>query len=293
MKKAVLAVFWSPFHGQTGQTSNLAALGTYIGIKYNIRTLLMHSQFTKSNLENAFFNQGGDALEALFDEKGIDALERLAMTRQLSSANFTDYTTVILSERLEILNGTSRKIADTDERMADTLPYILSCAKQSYDLILLDVNSGMGSKLTGIALNYADLIIVNLNQNMEVLKAYFKAEDIGPLSADKERLVLLGNYDRNSKYNARYIRRIFNYEDEIYAIPRNTAFMDEYNDHNVLRYIFANYEVDSWDGSHEFMEMLEAVSKRIVEVHGINVSGLVKPLRQKTFFGVLNIFGNG
>jgi hypothetical protein len=282
MKKESLVAFWSPYHGQTCTTSNLVALGTYIGFKYNIKTLLMHSQFKKSNLENAYFHAKDDIEAMLFDESGIDAIERLARTKQLSVSNFVDYTKTLLGGRLDILVGTEKSNEVVFQKILDTIQYILMCAKQTYDLVLCDVNSGTQNAITNKSLELADLIVVNLNQNVEVLGSFFNKEDWLEELDKKEHIILISNYDSNSKYSIKYIKRLFKCDAEIFGVSRNVHFMDHHNDHGVLRYFQGNYDVEKTDDNFEMMRDLDDISKYVLDFLKFDINLIDKPIDNKS-----------
>lgn len=291
VKTNILISFWSPYHGQTCTTSNLVAIGTYLGIKYNLKSLLMHSQFEKSNLENAFYSSNDDIESMLFDENGIDAIERLARTKQLNSENFTDYTKTILNNRLDLLMGTSKKSEIGYEKMIETISYILSCAKSAYDIVLCDVSAGSTNEVTKRTLEMSDLIIVNLNQNLEILKSFFNKNEWHEGLDNKKYIILLGNYDSNSKYTAKYIKRLFNYEDEIFYINRNIDFLDNHNDHTILRFFFSNIDNNRLDNNFEFMQGISKISARLIEEMKIEEELLKKSLKNSSLFDeIIGVF---
>lgn len=283
MNKNLLVGFWSPYHGQTCTTSSLVAVGTYIGITQNIKTLLMHSKFDKSNLENAFLSKHED-IEVLFDETGIDSLQRLAKTNQLTSENFTDYTKTLIKNRLDLLVGTNKASREIYAKILDTLQYILVCAKKCYDLVLCDVNAGIQDEITNKILECVDLIVICLNQNVQVLEAFFTKKEWLPVLDKKKYTILLGNYDRSSKYSARYIKRLFDYSGKIYTIPRNTDFMDAYNDHGVIQYFFANHDTSNKDSDNYFFICeVRNISKWIIQHINIQSDLLEKPVESFSF----------
>lgn len=80
--KSLLVGVWSPFHGQTCNTSNAVAIAVRMAVTRTFKTLLMHNSTNKSNLENAFFADiaNNNTISNIFDESGMDALMKLART---------------------------------------------------------------------------------------------------------------------------------------------------------------------------------------------------------------------
>lgn len=290
MKKSKVIAFWSPFHGQTGQTLSMAAAGCCLGINYSITTLLMHTHFLHSNLENGFLPPDKDIKSRMFDERGIDAVEKLARTKQLSEKSLTDYTTSLLPGRLEILTGTSKASIKSFTRLSDSLAYIIACARQSFDLVLCDVNSGLNSEITGIILKNADLVVVCLNQNLEVLKVFFDGHLSHPEIQNRKFTILLGNYQGDSIYTAAYIKKLFKYKEDIYTLPRNAGLMDAHNGHDLLKYFFTNAGVKKQDDNHSVVLGVERLAARIVQELDTDPALLTRPLKRQ---GLLELLGIG
>lgn len=290
MKRSIVVAFWSPFHGQTGQTASMAVVGAYIGIQYNISTLLMHSQFTRSNLDNAFIPPAKNTDAMLFDEKGITAVEKLARTKQLSEESLTDYITTLIPGRLEILTGAFRKCGEAQEQMGKAMPYILSCARQTFNLTLCDVNSGSGSDLTDIILKNADLVVVCLNQNLEVLKGYFDKKLLHPAINEGKHILLLGNFDTNSIYTVRNLQRLFHYKENLYVIPHSTSLMDSHNGHSMLRLIYGASQGIKRDEDNKLMGNLSKIAPRILLGLDEGMGTIHNPLKKQSLSDLLKSF---
>ncbi|NJD01830.1 MAG: hypothetical protein FIA99_04370 [Ruminiclostridium sp.] len=290
MKTSKVVAFWSPFQGQTGQTLAVASAGSYIGINYNISTLLMHTHFTRSNLENVFLPSEKDIKSILFDEKGIDAVVKLARTKQLSDRSLTDYTTSLVPGRLEILAGTSKTGSEAFTRITETLPYIIACARKSFDLVLCDANPGSNSDITGIILENSDLVVVCLNQNLEVLKEFFKGHLLHPEIQNKKYIILLGNYHKDSIYTSGYIKRLFKYQNAVYTLPRCTGLMDAYNSHDILKHFFTNNDVKEPDNNNMVIHEVEKLASRIILELETDLGLLLNPVKKYSLIDILNIF---
>jgi len=259
MKNSIIVSFWSPFHGQCGQTFNAVSLATYLATNYNLKILIMHSQQEKNNLESAFFERKSSLDELLFDESGIDAIDRLAVTRQLNTESFKDYTKNLLKDRLDVLVGTNKKSETSYKNMATTMPYILACAKKVYDIVIVDINSGDQFEITKKVTEVSDITVINLNQNIELLKSHFSKNNYD-LNI-KNKIYLLGNYEKKSLYNKKLIARMFNLE-KMFAIYRNPLLMDFYNKNDVIRYFMTNFPEDTDD--YEFLMELKRLSEEII-----------------------------
>lgn len=285
MKNNILVSFWGPRHGQAGQTTNAVALATYMGIMYNVKTLIMHSQHEMSNMESAYFEKVEDLQSILFDETGIDAIERLAMTRQLTPDNFSDYTKNLIENRLDILVGTTKQSLASFEGMADSIQYILTCARQKYDLTICDLSAGHGFDITNKALETSDVVVINLNQNMEMLRFYFENREWHPGLKDKKIVLLLGNYELESVFSKNYISKVFGVTDKVYAIPRNVHLMDYYNKHEIIKFFIANHDVDVNDSNDPLISELRELSLCILKELKLDAKYVEKPMEQVSLMG--------
>lgn len=157
-------VSWSPVHGQSGTTSNIAALASMFALKYQTRNLITHTQLTYSSLESLF---GKEILEGGF-EGGMTALERLAKSHLLKTEAVMDYTESIYNGRLDILGGT--KQPESNQELVEILITIL---RDAYDIVWIDAHSGGYNNLSLGLLESADIVLVNLPQNRFVLDRFF------------------------------------------------------------------------------------------------------------------------
>jgi hypothetical protein len=284
--KSLLIGVWSPFHGQTGNTSNAMAIAVRLALTRTFKILLMHNSINKSNLENAFFadSSNSNTISNIFDESGMDALMKLARTSQLCAANFRDYANIFIPERLELLLGTTRRDSHSRGLMLEQITYIVNCARKAYEFVILDINAGCG-ELSTKTLDLADILIVSLSQNMEVLRTYFERREWNPVIEDKPHLLILGNYDENSIFNISRIRREFDYCGELYIMPRNVKFMDAINQHDILKY-FTELQMKKKmpDTEADFMKCLDIVINKIISLFRLDDVNTYNPLVQKTMF---------
>lgn len=287
---SVLVGVWSPFHGQTCNTSNAVAIATRMAVNRTFKTLMMHNTINKSNMENAFFSDTviDDNISSVFDESGIDAMMKLAKTGQLSPSSFRDYANILIEDRLELLLGTVRKDGSSQELMLEQIQYIVNCARKAYNFVILDINAGYG-ELSLKTLELADVLMISLNQNMEVLRTYFDRKEWHPVLENKPHMLLLGNYDEKSEFSIERIRKEFDYYGEIYPIPRNVKFMDSYNQHKVLDYftaVPASKKKSNGDES-TFFKSIDEIIKKIIYLSNLDDLSTYNPLEQKTIFDKL------
>lgn len=258
--------FWSTVHGQTATTSSALAIGTITAINNNYKTLIAHSHLTNSTLEKCFLTDRELNVDGIFDfsDSGIDALSRLAKNKRLTPDIVSNYTVSLLqNSRLDLLTGTVREEKEIYKE-ENTLTDIFECAKQYYDLIFIDVHSGLDSEVSKLILNSSDLIVICLNQNRHIIENYINKEKENPIINNKKTIINLGMYDSNLKYSKNNIKKKYKLS-PIINIPYNSQFKEECNNSTVLDFLLRNIDVKKSSPNYKFMNELEKGSNILLE----------------------------
>ncbi len=265
--------FWSPVHGQTATTSNMSAISTYMSLKYTYSNLIMRNHFVKSTLEKHFLDS--DYIKSLnLTDTGVDALYRQMMNKTISSDMVSNYTTMLLRRRLDLLigtYGTNKEIYN--KNFLQTYEELFNLTDKAYDFTFIDVNSGIENKLSEKILLSADLIVINLNQNINVLDELFSNENYRKLynKAGNKIFFVVGMYDKYSKLNISNIRRIHDIKKEkITFIPYNRQFADYTNEGKVIEFIINNMNSNKKDDTCLFIKQLDDCIKKIFNLLEIN-----------------------
>lgn len=258
-------VFWSPVHGQVGTTSNMLACAANCALENDKTVLMSHTHFTLSCLESSFLPEAqlDDNSMFTFTDAGLDAVERLARSRRLTIENFSDYTTPILKERLDLLIGTAKPDLTMYEHIEDVIQSIFMKASQCYDLTFIDVNSGTQNRITHAMLDAADYVVVNLNQNVRVLDAFFNQNAWPEALHHKPYLILIGNYDPTSKYSASNLKRKYKPTVPLLPVPHCTDFMDACNSSRAMEFFMRIRHPQDKGRNAAFQSALHTIGKTI------------------------------
>ncbi|MDQ0271213.1 hypothetical protein [Cytobacillus purgationiresistens] len=229
--------FWGPIQGQVSTTSNLIAASLILALdKENKKTIITQTEWSKSTLEYAFLKEENENDIFTFSDSGIDALERMAKSHRLTSEKLMDYTKAILRNRLDLLTGSTKTNKEMFEGMSGILEMVLSLSKDCYDYTLVDLPRGSANSMTKKTLQNSDLIVVNLNQNIHVLESFFKKKDNLEILEGKPYIIVLSQYDPESRFSVKNIQRRYKIKQPIYTIPYNTDFRDTMNQQNVTEF---------------------------------------------------------
>jgi hypothetical protein len=268
--------FWSVAHGQTANTSNAAALAAIIGLEYDIRTLVTQTHFDRSTLESIFTKSNEVQLGRLdqLGDTGIDSLARLARSNKLSHENVKDKAIILEKHRLDLLVGTMNNYKGIYEDMEPVVQSIFQAAKEYYRTVLIDLHSGTQNAITNALIESSDLIVVSLCQNRSVLDRFFSKEDWPDAFKNKSMILLLGQYDPDSKYKVaniiRHYRNVFDFKTPIYTIPYNSNFKDACNDKDLMGWFRRNLGVNKRHPNYYFFSEVRKAAKAILEEVGVN-----------------------
>jgi len=257
--------FWSPNHGQTGTTTAAMTYAAYMALTNNFKVLVAHSQMYHSTLEACLIEPKKKAEEEwrYFKDHGLSALRRLVKSGRLLSGIISDYTTSLLPNMsLDLLEGSNEIKSYSDEEETAILRHIFLMADSDYDMVFLDVHSGMNYDLTKKILEDSDIIIVCLNQNRQLIERFLKEESA--LLAGKQCVYHLGFYDEESKYSLKNLQRKYQLE-TVMALPYHTPYLDACNNHQALDYLMRHLTVKPKHPAYFFMKTIEESMEKLME----------------------------
>ncbi|NLL68366.1 MAG: hypothetical protein GX236_11865 [Clostridiaceae bacterium] len=259
--------FWSNMHGQGATSVTTAAVASAIAQKTALKTLVVHNQIERSALEGYLFKESGHTAHNIrsLSNQGIDALFRLMKNGRLKSEKIADYTYSILkNHRLDLLLGTEKK-----QRMAledqELFLNILSCSKDFYDLIIIDVHSGIKENNSLKILKSSDIIVFCINQNSLLLGDLAAIFDEYDFLRQKRAVYVLSRYEKNSSKTIGSIARQYGIKkDLIFEIPNSPQLLDALNAGRVYEYIAFNQTTRHYE-EKQIISSLNRMCEYIVE----------------------------
>ncbi|WP_046213974.1 hypothetical protein [Paenibacillus wulumuqiensis] len=226
-------MFWSPDGGHGRTSSHTAITAVTASLQYRLRLLLCHNQCRNHSIE-----AGLVAAEVRMGHThprknpGVDRLHYLYKSGILTCNNVSDYMIPLLKDRLDLLIGTEER----GQKLPDHSfwKYLLTVAGEYYDLILMDAGSG-AEQIPLLA--EADLIVVNLSQNITQLKAFFHEYAHTEVFRSRPWIPVLGAYQPESLLTAASIVRKFSVHQSMYMLNYYQAFQDAWNTQNLLSFM--------------------------------------------------------
>lgn len=265
--------FWGLQHG-LGVTSSTAAVAAHIGLEYQVRTLVSQPQWADNTLQRMFQktiqvqNPHGSQMSG-----GLDALERAVRAGRIVRDSVKNNSLIVVPDRLDILRGSNKNERHQFESASDEINLVYQKANEYYDMVLLDLHSGGNIPLVHEALNQSDLNVVCITQNMDLLERFFtKRQSMPQAIQDKPFVLLMTQYDNESKYKIKNICNKFRYRGRVFAIPYNTSFRDHVNDGDVQGFFRKNQELFSPHPNHFFVKEVSNFAHFLLNEAGINTS---------------------
>lgn len=262
--------FWNDGEKETGQTSTIAAIATYLSIKNNYKTLLFNTKHDDSSLQNCFWEQKKNKKNMEFMLKnrtdiatGTSGVAKAILSNKTSPEIVKNYTKTIFKNRLEIL--TEEKTSQEDyEIQRKTYKEIAKISNKYYNLVFVDLTGSLEDSITRSILEISDLIIVSIPQNLKKINDYYETKQTDTLFDKNKTVVLIGKCDKQSKYNAKNVSRYMNIKD-LYPVPYSTQFLEATSEGKVDEY-FMKYRAKAYpDENTYFIQEIENISTRILE----------------------------
>ena len=266
-----VVTFWSDGREQTGKTLSIAAISTYMAVEHNYRILIISTGYRDDTLNQCFWKEkkakrnfglfGPNTNEIL--EEGIVGLAKVVKSNKLSPENITNYTKIIFKDRLEVLQGFRGETSDYDE-LEKTYPDIINLANSYYDLVFIDLDNEMNPSIREMILANSDLIVANISQRLTSIDRFMETRENTPILNSKKTLLLIGKYDKFSKYSIKNITRYMGEKNKVSTISYNTLFFEACEEAKLPDLIFNLRKIDEEDINGFFLSEVKRTSENIM-----------------------------
>ncbi len=267
-----IVTFYNSSKEQTGKTMSIAAIATYMAIEHNYRILVISTTNREDALKRCFWEQkkkkknlgifGPNA--SLEVENGVEGLARVIRSNKITPDIITNYTRVVFKDRFEILLGC--ETPPTDGAVIETVyPSIVKAANQYYDLVFVDLDNNVDEESRNAIIRDSDILIISLSQRLGSINKFVEAKEKNQLLKSNKTLLLVGRYDKFSKYNSKNISRYIGERNEILTLPYNTLFFEAAEEAGVPD-LFLRFRkgLDPEDRNAFFIEEVKRASENIV-----------------------------
>lgn len=255
--------FWSNGRGRSCVTSNLACISVLSAFDCPTdRTIIFENHNNIMNLGTTLLNHHSvnEIRESITysSENGLHrVLQSMEQGKEVSEELLYRQAQDYLGKRLLYLPSESDS-ADCLEYYLDKVAIrAMDCFEKYSDMVLVDTTSAPLASSRKI-LQKADIVVVNLSQNEQLLNHFFRNYS----SIQERAFYLVGNYDAASELTRSAIVKKYHLRgNQVGMIPHNIEFSDAISKGQVIPYLWKHYECRQEDSNYEFMTAAkEAVS---------------------------------
>lgn len=257
---------------ETGQTMSLAATAAYMAIEHNYKILVISTDFNDLSLENCFweYDKIRNASTIKKDEKvgiesGIEGLVKALISNRTSNEIIRNYSRIVLKDRLDILLAPTTKVYQEYMQIAERYTDILQVAKRYYDLIFVDLSKKMPRKVAAEILKLSDILIINMTQRLKTINDFIELRETNDFYQRKNVMLLMGRYDKNSKYNIKNVTRYLKEKKMISVVPYNTLYLEAASEGGIIEFMLkAKNVTDELDSNNIFIKELKKLDENII-----------------------------
>lgn len=261
--------FWSNGNGETAKTASIAAITTYLAIQHNYKILILDTKYNDYSYQDCYWQE--DKTIKLINNSngktniasGISGLSKAILSNKTSPEIITNYTRIVFKDRLELLTDTE---LDKEEYEIHKKVFkdIAKIANRYYDLVFVDIDSGLDEITKNALLEISDIVVANLSQKLRQINEFMQIKEMNIIFNDKVVIPLLGRYDKNSKYSAKNVARYMKEKDGVCAIPYNTLFFEACNEGKVADYFIKFRRINPKDKNALFINSVKESAERII-----------------------------
>ena len=262
----MLIAFYSNIRGNTGTTSNLCCLATYLAVRRKQRIVLWENHTNWNMIGNNITPRTrlsllSQSIDTYHLNGSRELFCRLQQKQKLDlTCQVAELAKELYLDTLYYLPNAQMESLLFEKDMAQILPRWIQLCKESEDLVFMDLQD-ITKESTRYILEKADLVIFNLMQHVNT----FDRKVFHDLSISNVRY-LIGNYHPNSKYNIKNICRRYKIPNkDITLIPYNGLCREAMSEGKLIDFMAANVECSEEDLNYIFIHAVGQAATMIQE----------------------------
>lgn len=259
---------------ETGQTLSLAAVATKMAIEHNYKILIVSTNFKDQTLENCFWELeklnstavglGGEQVKRVEVGTGIEGLIKVIASNKTTPEIVRNYSKIVLRDRLDVLLSPRTSDYKEYEKIAAIYPEVLQMANRYYDLIFVDLSKRMDETQAENIVQISDVIVVNLTQRLQAIDNFIAAREENDFYKKNNIMLMIGRYDKHSKYNKKNITRYLKERKTVAVIPYNTLYFEACSEGKIIDFFLNIKKVDETDRNYIFAEEANNMANDII-----------------------------
>lgn len=269
-----VVTFYSYDSKETGQSLSVAAIATHMAIAHNYKVLIVSTSFNELTLENCFWEYAKIRQTSVVKDNnspsigldsGIEGLLKVLASNRTSNEIVKSYSRIVLRDRLDVLLAPETKSYQEYMEITPNYTNIIKTADRYYDLVIVDLSKKMPKQDIQSVLEISDVVMVNLVQRLETINNFIRLREASDFYKRKNVMLLIGRYDRFSKYNNKNITRYIKEKKELSVVPYNTLFFEACNEGTIVDFFLRlRNVVDDTDKNIIFEQAVEEADHNII-----------------------------
>ena len=122
----------------------------------------------------------------------------------------------------------------------------------------------MNPSIREMILANSDLIVANISQRLTSIDRFMETRENTPILNSKKTLLLIGKYDKFSKYSIKNITRYMGEKNKVSTIQYNTLFFEACEEAKLPDLIFNLRKIDEEDINGFFLSEVKRTSENIM-----------------------------
>lgn len=258
-----IVTFWSNGKEQTGKTLSMAAIGTQMAVAHSYKILLVSTADDETTLRNCFVPKRKNIIQpsSTFGglhngavdnmQSGMTGLIKMAKANKITPETIRNYTKVVFNNAaLEVLFSGN----DLQEDISEYYPEIIKQANEFYDFVFVDLDSNIPVPIQRIIINDSNLLIANINQGLASIDRFLEERKHSKILSSFKTLVLIGKYDKFSKYSVKNISRYMGERTPVLSVPYNTLYFEAAEEAGVPDFFINSTKIDKEDRNYLFVQ---------------------------------------
>ena len=263
--------FWCREPNSLSLCAALAGIAYTAAVCYGQRSLVLHSGFNCHELENAFVEQSETLLIreelAYFYDSGIDLILNRLKFEGLGNTGIKEQMLELKKGLLYYLPGSSRSSREIyEEAFFEKGREALDLLEQMYGMVFIACGGDIDLEVNRLVIEKSDVLVVLCEQ----LPSYNKTLSEELLNIDKDKMFLVGMYDKESKYTVKNIRKELQIKkDGIGVIPYCIACRDALTDGSFISFMEKNIRSTKKEGLFYFVDEIKQATEKILRKAGL------------------------
>ena len=254
-----------------GNTSSAVALATQIAIDHNLRILLVSTGLNDNIVKDCFWTKRKKRTLDLFsapsnnfDKTGVEGLNRIIKSNKVTPDVIQDYTSIVLTNRLDVLLGVEGNLSQYDN-IKNKYVQIITLANQFYDMVIVDLDKNIGTTVEQEILNKSDIVVAVISQReKQILNTKEFIENNKNLN-EINTVYTISKYMDETKYNAKNISRnlLKLRKTVINTIPYNNLFFEASQEGKVVDLFLSFMRIKDADPNYVFLQEIRRLYSTI------------------------------